>query len=83
MRPIRCAGMSLVLAMGSVGCGSDPQPAAPTQAAAPPPSESDKLRAASAIGYDGDALKRNVDQMQKQAAEQAAATDAAGRGAEQ
>ncbi len=79
MRPTRFAGTSLFVIMGVCGCGGDPQPAPPPQAQTPPPSETDKLRAASAIGYDGEALKRSVDTMQKQAGEQAAATDAAGR----
>ena len=82
MRPSRVAGMSLVIAVAIGGCGSDPQPATPTPAQTNPPSETDKLRAASAIGYDGEGLQRSVDRMQKQAGEQAAATDAAGAGAE-
>ncbi len=71
---------TLVIALAICGCGGEPQSTTPAQIEAKPASDTDKLRAADAVGYDGEALQRNVDRMKKQAAEQAAATDAAARG---
>ncbi|HYE07487.1 MAG TPA: hypothetical protein VEL07_18365 [Planctomycetota bacterium] len=72
---------AIVALLALCGCGGEPQPAPQAQTEAKPASETDTLRAADAVGYDGEALQRNVDRMQRQAAEQAAATDAAARGA--
>ncbi|MBA3848271.1 MAG: hypothetical protein H0X45_16700 [Planctomycetes bacterium] len=79
MRAIPVAA-ALVSVLAICGCGGEPQPTTPAQTEAKPASDTDKLRAADAVGYDGEALQRNVDRMQKQAAEQAAATEAAAHG---
>ena len=74
--------VALVL-LALAGCGDPPAPTAATPPPADPsrPTDTDKLRAASAIGYDGDALQRGVQRVQQQADEQARQTDAAARDA--
>ena len=66
------------------GCGEEPPPAPPAAPPSPPQSQLDRdinaTQAASAVGYDGDAVKRSVQKTvdaQQQRNEDAAAAAAA------
>lgn len=80
---MRIRSLLVLPLLALAGCGSDPAPAQPPPKPPATPLERDinAVGAASAVGYDGDALKqdvqRTVDLQQQRNAEAARATEAA------